>query len=164
MCLYFSLFLVMFQRNPTPSQTAVWTQNEVVVSSFKYVLCSPLFYFHPYLGIFGKMIYFDKHIFQMGWLKPPTWRFTVVYTWHLGLVSVRRPPALQVSSGNHGSYRMRNKPCTTSSLGSLDFRWGDGLVGRFQWVTLSVCVCVFLVCQKESHWFGGVFCKITMIN
>ena len=82
-----------------------------------------------------------------------------MYTWHLGLVSVRRPPALQVSSGNHGSYRMRNKPCTTSSLGSLDFRWGDGLVGRFQWVTLSVCVCVFLVCQKESHWFGVFFVK-----
>ena len=29
----------------------------------KYFLFSPLF---------GEMIHFDEHIFQMGWLKPPT--------------------------------------------------------------------------------------------
>jgi len=30
---------------------------------------STIFYFHPYLG---EMIQFEKHIFQMGLVQPPT--------------------------------------------------------------------------------------------
>ena len=45
------------------------SQKNTPQTSEKQVVVSKIFYFQPYLG---KKIQFDEHIFQMGWLKPPT--------------------------------------------------------------------------------------------